>query len=164
MKEDENNSKKKHQLNSVKLHTIPFLLLCLRKKQKKKKTSTLFTLQIDAFHNIANIKERKRQKRQWIFSFFTFFLSQYKPLKSQNQFDKMNSVQSTGHTGSMSKKDQIEVIVHFQFVLPFPLYLFLNLELFARRVQNRNVFLCMVFCLQVKHRSKRRKHDPLSLL
>lgn len=25
----------------------------------------------------------------------------------------MNSVQSTGHTGSMSKKDQIEVIVHF---------------------------------------------------
>lgn len=29
----------------------------------------------------------------------------------------MNSVQSTGHTGSMSKKDQIEVIVHFELVL-----------------------------------------------
>lgn len=28
----------------------------------------------------------------------------------------MNSVQSTGHTGSMSKKDQIEVIVHFVFL------------------------------------------------
>lgn len=31
----------------------------------------------------------------------------------------MNSVQSTGHTGSMSKKDQLEVIAHFHFYLNF---------------------------------------------
>lgn len=49
-----------------------FSAIVLKGKNRRKKTSTLFTLQIDAFHNIAT----KRRKKAVDIQLLCFFLSQ----------------------------------------------------------------------------------------